>query len=77
MGLPRAVAASLVVALMLLVFSLVAPVWLKFFSIPALMATLGFSVYAFRLGDDWDLRGVMSSARRERKCVTSETWTLY
>ena len=75
LGMPRAAAAGLLVCFMLFVISVVGPRLLLIVTLPALVAAVGFVVYAFRLGDDWDLRHVIGAARRERRCVSSETFT--
>lgn len=72
---PRAAAAGLIVSFMLFVMTVVGPRLLMVVTIPGLIAAGRFVIYAFRLGDDWDLRHVMSAAKRERRSVTSETFT--
>lgn len=72
---PRAAAAGLIVCFMLFVMTVVGPRLLMLVTIPGLIGAGRFVVYAFRLGDDWDLRHVIAAAKRERQCVSSETFT--
>ena len=74
-GIPRAVAGGGFMTLVLTVSALIAPLALKVIVVPAAIGALGFTVYAFRLGDEWEFRGVIGQARADRNGVTAETWT--
>jgi uncharacterized membrane protein YccF (DUF307 family) len=74
-GFPRAVGGGALMTLVFTVFSLIAPFALKFIAVPAALAALAFTVYAFWLGDDWEFRSVMGQASADRHGVTAETWT--
>lgn len=70
---PAMAAIALVVALVFLVFSLMLPVVLKFFTVPILIAALVVAAVAFMNGDDLQWLGVKLSARFiEDGRVTSE-----
>lgn len=74
-GLPRAAVGGALITVVVGVFALIAPFALKFIAVPAALAALAFSVYAFWLGDDWEFRGVIGQASADRNGVTPETWT--
>lgn len=70
---PAIAAIALVVALVFLVFSLMLPVALKFFTVPILIAALIVAVVAFMSGDELQWLGVrLSSKFIEDGRVTSE-----
>lgn len=74
-GIPLPAAIASLIALSCGVLSLMLPLLLKVLALMACVVASGVAIYCIRLGDDWPFRAVMTLARRERDCVTSETWT--
>lgn len=76
-GIPRVAAIAMVLAFMALIFTFMLPWVFKLFTGLILIVCIILTVVVLRLGDDWPLRSVVVSARRESKSVTIETWSRY